>query len=155
MNRLKQERWKYSEQAARVSTSDPEARMMKRPGGGFEPSYNVQLSTDAAHGIVVAVEVNQSGADAPHLIKAVERLQERFGKMPTQVVVDGGYASTDNIVALHKRTELIGPLQVASQARQQGAQRRAGIAEQFSKDRFTFEPELRSYRCPEGKLLPY
>ena len=155
MKRLKQEHWKYSQQAPRVSTSDPDARMMKRSGGGFEPSYNVQLSTDAARGIIVGVEVNQSGADSPHLIKAMEDVQQTFGKMPREVVVDGGYATAENIVALHKRTELIGPLQVASEARQLGAQKRAGISHQFSRDRFTFEPALRGYRCPEGKLLTY
>ena len=34
----------------RVSTSDPEARVMKQPDGGFAPSYNVQIDTDAKAG---------------------------------------------------------------------------------------------------------
>ena len=48
-----------------------EARVMKRNGGGFEPSYNVQISTDAAAGIIIRVDVTQSGADAPHLQPAL------------------------------------------------------------------------------------
>jgi transposase len=39
---------------SRVSTSDPEARNMKQPDGGFAPSYNVQIDTDANSGVVVA-----------------------------------------------------------------------------------------------------
>jgi hypothetical protein len=48
---------------ARVSTTDPQARVMKQPDGGFAPSYNVQLNTDAANGVVVAVKVVQAGND--------------------------------------------------------------------------------------------
>ena len=153
MTRLKQERYKYSQQAPRVSTSDPEARIMKRPGGGFEPSYNVQVSTDAAHGIVIGLEVNQSGADSPHLLKALERVEQNFGKLPREVVADAAYTSAENILALHGKTDLIGPVQVASPARHWGARKKAGIAEQFAKDQFVFDPALRAYRCPEGKLL--
>jgi transposase len=155
MNRLKEERWKYSEQEPRVSTSDPEARIMKRSGGGFEPGYNVQLSTDAAHGIVVGIEVNQSGADSPHLVKAVDRLEAEFGRLPGALVVDGGYTTAENIVALNGRTELIGPLQVASEARRKGALKKRGIGEEFAPEQFVFLSEERACRCPEGKLLHY
>jgi len=34
----------------RVSTTDPQARVMKQPDGGFAPSYNVQVNTDAKTG---------------------------------------------------------------------------------------------------------
>jgi len=44
----------------RVSTSDPEARVMKQPDGGFAPSYNVEIDTDAESGVVVAVGVVQA-----------------------------------------------------------------------------------------------
>jgi len=155
MQRLKQERYKYSHQAPRISTTDPEARVMKRPGGGFEPSYNLQLSTDSAQGIVIGLEVNQSGADSPHLVKAIERVQATFGKMPCEIVADAAYTSAENIVALHGKVKLIGPVQVASEARHCGARTKAGIAKEFSHDHFVFEPALRAYRCPEGKLLPY
>ena len=45
----------------RVSTSDPEARVMKQPDGGFAPSYNVQINTDAKNGVVVAVGSSAGG----------------------------------------------------------------------------------------------
>src|ERR1017187_7442472 len=40
----------------RVSTSDPQARVMKHPDQGFALSYNAQISTDAAQGLIVGVE---------------------------------------------------------------------------------------------------
>ncbi|HEX6824984.1 MAG TPA: transposase, partial [Nitrospiraceae bacterium] len=51
----------------RVSTSDAEARVMKQPGGGYAPSYNVQIDTDAKNGVVVAVAVVQAGNDFEQL----------------------------------------------------------------------------------------
>ena len=39
----------------RVSTSDPQARVRKQSDGGLALSYNAQISTDAAHGLIVGV----------------------------------------------------------------------------------------------------
>ena len=53
---------KKGEQAkskTRVSTSDPQARVMHHSDGGLALSYNAQISTDAAHGLVVGVAVTQ------------------------------------------------------------------------------------------------
>jgi transposase len=48
----------------RVSTTDPDARVMKMPDGGFRPAFNVQLATttDAARAIV-GVSVTNRGSD--------------------------------------------------------------------------------------------
>ena len=42
---------------ARVSTTDPQATVMKMPDGGFRPACNVELATDCANGIIVGVAV--------------------------------------------------------------------------------------------------
>jgi hypothetical protein len=48
------ERKKAAEKAkARVSTTDPEARVLKMADGGFRPAYNGQLCTDTDTQIVV------------------------------------------------------------------------------------------------------
>ena len=48
---------------ARVSATDPEARVMKMADGGFRPAYNIQLAADTAHQVIVGVEVSTSGSD--------------------------------------------------------------------------------------------
>src|SRR4030095_11621760 len=94
----------------RVSASDPQARVMKQADGGFAPSYNVQINTDASHGVVVAVGVVQAGNDFDQLEAGVERVKQNFGRTPDQVVSDGGFVSRDNIVAMKERgIEYIGP----------------------------------------------
>jgi hypothetical protein len=94
---------------ARVSMSDPEARVMKQNEGGFAPSYNVQITTDTVQGLIVDVEATQEGNDFQQLIPAVERVEERFGKAPEQVLVDSGYISRENVeeVAQHQ-VDLLG-----------------------------------------------
>jgi Transposase and inactivated derivatives len=58
----------------RVSTSDPEARVMKQPDGGFAPSYNVQINTDAKKvAVIVAVGVVQAGNDFEQLEPGIDR----------------------------------------------------------------------------------
>lgn len=45
------------ERDPRVSTTDPEARVMKMADGGFRPAYNMQLAVDEATQLITAVEV--------------------------------------------------------------------------------------------------
>ena len=66
----------------RVSTSDPESRVMKQPDGGFAPSYNVEIDTDAKSGVVVAVGVVQAGNDSEQLESGIERVEKNLGKLP-------------------------------------------------------------------------
>lgn len=63
---------------ARVSTTDPQARVMKQPDGGFAPSYNVQINTDAANAVIVAVDVTQAGNDFEQLTVGVDRVEQIF-----------------------------------------------------------------------------
>jgi transposase len=155
LKQLSEHRSKSSQHEARASMTDAEARVMKRAGGGFEPAYNVQLSTDAEAGMVVHVAVTQSGTDAAHLAPALEAIEKTFGKMPDQVLADGGYITNENIVELDGRTELIGPLQTTNPAREEGSRKRRGIDEDFRNEKFVHEADINCYRCPAGKLLMY
>ena len=62
---------------ARASQTDPQARVMKQSDGGYAPSYNVQVSTEASNRIIVGTEVSQNGSDFVHLVGAVAQVQVR------------------------------------------------------------------------------
>ena len=117
LEQVRKDRGKDSRNEVRASETDPEARVMKRSGGGFEPSYHLQISTDATAGLIVGLHVTQGGGDAPYLQPAIEQIKQTFGRVPGQVLADGGYTRSENIVARHGETEFIGPLQVANEAR--------------------------------------
>jgi transposase len=82
---------------ARASTTDPEARTMMFPDGGYRPGYNVQFSTDTASGIVVGVDVTNHGTDNDELPPMLEQLDERYDRQPDEALVDGGFASHETI----------------------------------------------------------
>ncbi len=82
----------------RVSISDPQARVMKHPDQGFALSYNAQISTDAAHGLIVGVAVTQEANDMAQLLPALDRVEQRLGKKPQQMVADSGYTTREKIV---------------------------------------------------------
>jgi len=91
---------KPSEQeSVRVSTTDPEARVMKMADGGFRPAYNVQLATDVGSQVVVGVEVTDRGSDMHQLTPMLEQLERRYEQLPNEALVDGGFASLDAIEA--------------------------------------------------------
>jgi transposase len=83
---------------ARVSTTDPEARVMKMADGGFRPAYNAQLAVDTASQIIVGVEVSQQGTDPGHLVPMTEQIRSRYGKVPHETLADGGFAAHADIL---------------------------------------------------------
>jgi len=149
---------KPSEEArerARASQTDPQARIMKQSDGGYAPSYNVQISTDRANGIIVAVETTQEINDSSRLSPAVEKIQENTGRLPGQMVADGGYTNRENILAMDgKGVEFIGSMRGSSKAA--GAQLTSrGVDPAFHPDAFCYHPEHDIYTCPAGKVLPH
>lgn len=82
---------------ARVSTTDPEARNMKMPDGGFRPGFNVQFNTDTESGLVVGVDVNNQGTDAGLMDPMLEQVEERTGQRPAEHLTDGGFATVEDI----------------------------------------------------------
>jgi len=88
---------KRRDKAPRASTTDPEARVMKGPDGGFRPSYNVQLATDVETQCVVAVSVTNEGTDQGLLEPMLEQLHQRYGRCPPDMLVDGGFATVHGI----------------------------------------------------------
>jgi transposase len=134
---------------ARASNSDPEARIMKQSDGGFAPSYNTQISTDTKHGIIVDVEVTQAGNDYEQLLPALERIEERMGKKPQQIVVDSGFVSRENVEGVaEEKVDLLGALaDDAAKAHRDGTR--------FGSEQFQYEGGENRYRCAAGKYLRY
>lgn len=85
------------EEKARVSTTDPEARVMKMGDGGFRPAYNAQLATDTETQVIVGVDLGNAGSDMGQVAPMVEQIGQRCGKAPEEVLVDGGFVSRKDI----------------------------------------------------------
>jgi transposase len=83
--------------AAKASTTDPEARFLRMPDGGNRPAYNVQLAVDTASRAIVGVEVTHAGSDAGLSEPMREQVRERTGRTVTEQLVDGGYVKLDDV----------------------------------------------------------
>jgi hypothetical protein len=132
----------------RVSTSDPQARAMHQPDGGLALSYNAQISTDAAQGLIVGVAVTQEPNDSGQLLPAVDRVEERLEKKPQQMVADSGYTTRENIEKMARREiDFLGTM------RQENTPRGANLPNRLPPSAFLYQPEKNHCVCPEGKVL--
>jgi transposase len=84
---------------ARCSTTDPEATVMKMADGGFRPAYNVQFATATDSQVIIGVDVETTGSDAGQMVPMIEQMKGRYGTVPGEVLVDGGFAQHDQIEA--------------------------------------------------------
>jgi transposase len=82
----------------RVSTTDPDARVMKMGDGGFRPAFNVQFATTADEArVIVGVEVTNRGSDAGQSTPMLDQVERRTGVRPDEALVDGGFAQHEAI----------------------------------------------------------
>ena len=77
----------------RVSSTDPEARVMKMADGGFRPAYNLQFAVDVATRLVVGVDLVNAGSDSAQLVPMHEQLFVRYGRRAGTYLVDGGFTT--------------------------------------------------------------
>jgi transposase len=95
----------------RVSTTDPDAQLMRMADGAVRPAYNVQVTS--ACGFVVAIEPTERRNDrglAPAMVAQVER---RCGKPPSRLLADLGAMTAADIVGFagtHPAMEVFSPM---------------------------------------------
>lgn len=146
---------KKNKEKTRISTTDPESRVMKQNDGGYCPSYNAQIAVDTANKIVVGRRTTSNCEDTKELEPMIEDINKRCGKYPAQVITDGGYNTYPNItMTKEKGIDLIagerGNNNVSGQQ-----YRRRGVAEEFESGSFKYEEDSKGMICPEGKTLKF
>jgi hypothetical protein len=101
---------KAKQKEVRVSTTDPDARIMKMADGGFRAAYNGQFSVDVGSGIVVGVDaVNQ--VDQGQMIPMLDQIDRRYHRLPKEHLVDGGFVTNSDMQEASKRNvQIYAPL---------------------------------------------
>lgn len=96
---------------ARVSTTDPEARVMRMADNGFRPAANIQFATDTETRLVVGVETSNGGSDTGRMKSMLEHVQIQTSIRPEEILADGGYSSRPDVQEVsEKGTAVIAPL---------------------------------------------
>lgn len=91
------------ERPARASSTDPEARVMRMPDGGYRPAYNVQLATDTESRAIVGVDVTNAGRDANEAAPMREQIKQRTGCVMSDHLMDGDFVSLEGVEAAEKQ----------------------------------------------------
>jgi transposase len=121
-----------------------EAKLMRTPHG-HTVAYNAQTVVDAKHKLVVAFELTNDGNDKQQLYPMAVAGKEAVAADQVTVVADTGYSNgehgercaRENITAIVPRPTTVNP---------EGKQ-------YFSRDRFAYDAETDSWRCPAGATL--
>jgi transposase len=124
--------------------TEPEAKLMRTPHG-HAVAYNAQIAVDAAHKLIVAFELTNEGNDYRQLYPMAVQAKDAVGADEVTAVADTGYSNgeqgarceQDGITAVVPRAETVNP---------NGTQ-------YFSRDRFSYDRESDSWRCPAGAAL--
>jgi transposase len=91
---------------ARASTTDPEARNMKMPDGGFRPGYNFQLAVAGEETggprTIVGFQVTNVGSDMGSLEPMLKQVVQNTGLFPQLLMADANHAKHSDIEYAHQ-----------------------------------------------------
>jgi transposase len=82
----------------RVSTTDPDAPLMRMADGAVRPAYNVQVAS--ACGFVVAIDPVQRRNDRGLAPTVVAQVEQRCGRLPDRLLADTGAMTAADIGTL-------------------------------------------------------
>jgi transposase len=112
LEEINAEKPKAEASQTRVSTTDPECRVMKMADGGWRPAWNIQLATDVESRTIVGVRVIDKGNDQGQIEPMLEEIGRRTEKLPKEHLVDGGYLKLESIErAAQSGVEVFAPVQ--------------------------------------------
>jgi hypothetical protein len=155
LEKIRASREPAEREAARVSLTEPDARLMKHGDNAIAPSYNLQISTDAKQKAIVGIHLSQCSSDAQSLPAALEQIEKNLGSQPEQMVVDGGYTNRSSMQAMaDKQIDLIGSLADPAE-RSAAAMKASGIDPAFAPRFFVWDETTNTLRCPAEKQLDY
>ena len=127
---------------ARTSTTDPEARVMKMPDGGYRPAFNVHIAADVESMVVLAVEVNNEGTDLHAMLPLAEQIEADYNVLPEEWLADGGCTSVENIDKMSKRgCKVIAPVRQRTNPDRKPSDPRPGDSEAILAWRARMETE--------------
>jgi transposase len=123
--------------------SEPEAKLM-RTAHGHAVAYNAQIAVDAKHKLIAAFELTNEGNDYRQLHPMAVQGKEAVGADRMTAVADTGYSTGEQGALCEEGITAVVPR--AGTVNPNGTQ-------YFSRDRFSYDRESDSWRCPSGATL--
>jgi transposase len=141
-------------QKIRIAIGDPMAIFGLDKLKTYRPLYNVQTMSDVETDLVLGYATIPTASDSGQLLPMIERTNQMTGEHLQEVLVDSGYPSGKELAQCEETDVVIyAPWNENSFTEAKRANKRAD--EQIPKDRFTFDPTIPGYRCPQGNVLRF
>jgi len=133
---------------SQISLTDPDSRSMPLAGGPrTQVSYNVQVSVDEKHKLIVDHAVTNQVTDRSLLGQMAKRAKHILGVEELDVLADMGYYDGQQVKdCLDEGITPYIPKPDTS------ANKKLGL---FTKKDFRYDPELDCYCCPAGQKLTF
>jgi transposase len=129
-----------------ISTTDPDAGLVRRGGQGSYPAYHHHRAVDDAQGVITAVETTSGSiAENKKLLSLMDQHQQNTGCPVRTVVADHKYGTAENFVACHQQ----GVVTHLGDAKA----KRGKVDGVFAEERFVYQPASDTYVCPAGQVL--
>ena len=131
-----------------ISLTDPDARSMRvGRARGTEVAYNVQITVDDKHNLIVDHEVTNEVTDRGQLSTMAIRAKEILGVDELDALADMGYYHGREV-----RTCLEEGITPYIPKPDTSANKRLGL---YGKQDFRYDSEKDCYRCPAGEALTF
>lgn len=128
-----------------INGTDPDCQIMKSRQGSHT-SYNTQMGTDEANGLIVSIEATGAQNDLNQLSRQVKNAEENLGKKCEEVCADAGYSSSKDLATLvEEEKRVVVPTNKQVQKNK--------TDNPFDKNKFTYNSQTNTYTCPQGKEM--
>ena len=132
-----------------LSTTDPDASIVRHAGGKAKLRYKTHRCVDPLHEVITAVKATPGGAnEGREMASLIEAHEAATETRVDTVIADSQYGTGENLLACCDRG-IRAHVPVVKHLNEQTSSRK-GI---FPEDRFAYDEETDTYRCPTGKLL--
>jgi hypothetical protein len=103
MEENKRKRTDRKTRETRVSSTDPDATMLRMANGGKDPAHNLQFTTEVRTRVITAVTVADRSSDTGMLLPSMQNHERIYGRLPACVLSDRGFFKYADIESLEDR----------------------------------------------------
>ena len=129
--------------------ADPASQWTAARKGPAFFAYSTNYLIDTDHSIIVDVDASRSNrtAEVGAMRKMIDRTEERFGLKPDWIAADTAYGSSENLVWLALKRQILPLIPVFDKGE--------CTDRTFSRSDFTWDDENDRYICPGGKEMKH
>jgi len=133
-----------------ISLTDPDSRLMVS-NQSADVCYNVQVSTDKKHKLILDYEVTNKVTDLEQLSGMAKRAKDILGLERVEVTADKGYYNSSEL----KKCVDSGIVPYVPKTSPNVKKKTEVPKPEFCRDKFAYNPKKDVYVCPDGEELSF